>query len=130
MPKIAIINFVLDEDYAEEYYSKSHQHLNITEWKEITKEELDILRKYYTPSSSGRSFAIVEQVKAPEIEETIEQCIKKAELEKLKQLEARQKAEELKLQKALKKKAKDEAAEKKLLEELLKKHQPTEVVKQ
>jgi hypothetical protein len=125
MPKIAIINFIKDEDYGYDHYSACYNYLGIPEWKEVTEEELDILRKYYTPSVAGRSFAIVEQQTSIEVEETIKQCIEKAAYEKAEAELAKQRAEELKRSKALKKKAKDEAAEKKLLEELLKKHQPT-----
>lgn len=119
MPKIAIVHFIKDEYYYSECIDKTIQHLNITDWLEVTKEELTLLRCYYRP---GTNFAILEQQDNVKINQTIQVCLLEANKEKERQLKEKQQKEEAKRQRELKKLAKSEEQEKALLKQLAEKH--------
>lgn len=117
MPLIAIL-----KSKRTDYYDDTSKIIeSISEWTEVTTEELKLLKQYFTM----HDYEIIERVDTkPEfVVNSVKKAVEHARLEKEKQDKLKEEAERKKQERLLKKKAKDEAAEKKLLVQLKTKYE-------
>lgn len=122
MPKVAIIKGreVASYDRYDDYTSYQRIVEHITDWEEVTDEEVDILRRM----APMKDFTLVEHVEFPRqvINKTVSEYLADVKAEKARQEAEKKKRADAALQRKLKKEAKDRESKlalfKKLQEEL------------